>query len=300
LLTEVIESAQGAPEHYIERTFLLLRQGNVEDTSLVVAPNGAPIIGTLLQALTRKQAEEPYGAMIDSLDTIEGDLNNECDNYLNSILSLFGDEDAGSFLEAQLRELLREGIRSKAVETVLGRILMSLERDEDAQGVLLAVLNRFGPDKWLHYYLATVYEALDQVEETENHLRACLKLDPNDPDVMNFLGYVFAEENMNLDEAEDLLERALQLDPENGFYLDSLGWIYYRKGDAERAIDLITRAIRAMATDDAILRDHLGDAYLLKGMVGKALGEWKRALRLDPDLEGVEEKIEKYMKELGE
>ncbi|MCL4692614.1 MAG: tetratricopeptide repeat protein, partial [Candidatus Hydrogenedentes bacterium] len=75
-----------------------------------------------------------------------------------------------------------------------------------------------------------------------------------------------------------------------------LGWVYYRKGKADLAIEYIRRAIQAMERDDAILRDHLGDAYMLKGEKEKAIGEWERARRLDPELEGVQEKIDAQRK----
>jgi tetratricopeptide (TPR) repeat protein len=65
-------------------------------------------------------------------------------------------------------------------------------------------------------------------------------------------------------------------------------------GRAEEAIGLIQRAIYGMDSDDAILRDHLGDAYLLQGDTARAVAEWERAHRLDPELAGVAEKIEKH------
>lgn len=294
ILKGIIEGGLGESEHLLERMFLLLIKGGITDASQAVVPNGAPILGTLIQALVRKQAGEPFLPIIESLDTLEGSLDDECNLYLNTILSLFGQDESAIILQGLLEGLISEGSNTKVVGTVLARTLMLLDRDQQAETVLTQTLQDFGPDKWLHYYLATVSESLNHFEEAEKHLRACLEFDPNDPDTMNFLGYLYAEEDMKLNEALDLLERALQLDPGNGFYLDSMGWIYYRKGDAKKAIDLIKRAIRAMDTDDAILRDHLGDAYFLGGDLEKALPEWKRAQRLDPELEGLDEKIRKH------
>ena len=299
VLTGLIESAETEPEHHIERMFLFLLTDEIEDPSLAIVPSRVPILGTLLKTLIRKQAGEPYQEMVLSIEEIDGDLDSECNLYLNDILVLFGVQESGAFFAEQLQGLLDEGISSSALDTIMGRTLMSMDRDAEAEVVLTRILDRYGPDKWIHFYLATVYENLDRSRDTEKHLRACLEIDPDDPDVMNFLGYVFAENNIKLDEAEELLGRALDKDPDNGFYLDSLGWIYYQKGDGKRAVELIVRAIRSMNTDDAILRDHLGDAYLLQGDVSKALPEWRRALRLDPELEGVKEKIEKHEKRSG-
>jgi tetratricopeptide (TPR) repeat protein len=219
------------------------------------------------------------------------------------LLFVFGEEETGGRLEEMCAGMREEGVQSRRLETVLGRVLMALDRHEEAETVMLEALSAYGPNKWLHYYLAEVYESGGRFRQAEKHLKACLKLDPQDPDLMNFLGYLYAEENVKLDKAERLLERALTIDPDSGFYLDSLGWVYYRKAKkswlhrdryADRAIELIRQAVLAMDTDDAILRDHLGDAYFLKGDVDKAVAEWKRALRLDPELEGVQEKIEKH------
>ncbi len=300
VMTRIIESAEVETRHFLLRSYLLLRQEERANVGLAAAPNGAPILGTALQALVRKKAGEPYERLLDSLDGLDGDLDFECNIYLNEIISLFGREDSGAFLAEALRAVLKEGLRSKSVETVLARVLMSTDRDAEAVEVLDEILGTHGGDKWTHFYLATSHENLKQSAETEKHLRACLEYDPNDADVLNFLGYHLAEEDRKLGEAKDLLERALQMDPENGFYLDSLGWIYYRQGKAELAVDYIRRAIRAMSSDDAILRDHFGDAYLLNGEIANAISQWRRALILDPETEGVQDKIDKYLPRISE
>lgn len=300
VMTRIIESAEVETRHFLLRAYLLMRQEERSNAGLAAAPNGAPLLGTVLQALVRKKMGEPYDRLVESLDGLDGDLDFECNVYLSEIVSLFGRDDAGAFLASQLRALKSEGMRSKSIETILARVLMSTDQDAEAVEVLDGILAVYGGDKWTHYYLATTHENLNQSEQTEKHLRACLDHDPNDADVLNFLGYHLAEEDRKLGEAEDLLERALQMDPENGFYLDSLGWIYYRQGKAELAVDYIQRAIRAMGSDDAILRDHLGDAFLLNRDIANAVSQWRRALVLDREIEGVQEKIEKYLPKIAE
>jgi len=287
--------AQGAeePRYTIEMTYLLLRAGQDEQASEVAAPTAAPIFGTLLHALARKGVGTPYRAILDSLDTLEGDVDVECTNILNELLFLFGEEDTGAFFLSALEAARDEGIHSKTLELIRARILIAQERHEEAEKVLLAALDRFGADKDAHYYLATVYEALDRFGPTERHLLARLALTPDDPEVLNFLGYLYAVENVKLDEAERLLTRALDTEPDNAFYLDSMGWIYYRKGDADRAVEYIRKAILTMDNDDGEVRDHLGDAYLLQGDVERAVAEWERARRLDPSREGIQEKIDR-------
>jgi len=294
LLDGTIAHADSTVSHRLERTYVLLRSGRCSEVAPSDVPAEAPIVGSLMQILVRKGMGRQYGTLVESLDEIESDIDGECNDYLIELVFLFGKDDAGGFFAQALGELLSEGAQSKAIQTMLSRVYMALDRDEEAETLLLAALDSFGPDKWLHYYLATIYEEADRVRDAETHLKACLELDPLDPEIMNFLGYMYAEEAIELDEAERLLVRALEIDPDNAYYLDSLGWVYYRKGEADRAIDLIRRAIFGMDTDDAILRDHLGDAYLLRGDLDKAIAEWEHALRLDPKIEGVREKLESH------
>jgi tetratricopeptide (TPR) repeat protein len=300
MMTRVIESAEVDTRHHLMRTYVMLKRGEEMQPALAAAPNGAPLLGTLLQALVRRAAGEPYDKQLASLDSIDGDLDYECTAYLNGIISLFGVNEAGPFLIDRFQELVAEGVNSRVLLMVLSRALMSIERDEEAVDVLNEVVETYGSEKWVQYYLATAHENLKNASLTEQHLRECLRLDPSDPDVLNFLGYFLADHDEKLTEAQKLIERALQIDPENGFYLDSLGWIYFRQGKGALAVEYIRRAIRAMSSDDAILRDHLGDAYLLDHDIANAVAQWRRALRLDPDIEGVQEKVEKYLPRISE
>lgn len=293
ILTEIVESANVDVGHHIQRSYVYLHDPDVEANFIATAPNDAPLLGTVLQMMARREKGEPNDSIARSLDSVEGDLDFECNVYLGGLLSRYGSEEAGGFLADRIQLLLKDGHRSRVLLTVMGRAYLFADRHEEALSTFNEVLEEYGSDKWTHYYLASVYESLDNAKKAEDELRKTLEHDPNDPDVLNFLGYLLADEDLRLKEAEELIERALLNDPENGFYLDSLGWVYFRQGKGDEAVEYIKRAIRAMNSDDAVLRDHLGDAYLLSGDVDEAVAEWERAHRLDPELEGVSEKIEK-------
>ena len=293
-VTTLCEQAGAEARHHLQRMYLLLRAGHPGEAGRAVPPNDAPIMGTVLRACARKLAGEPYLPLLESLDEIDGDIDAESHDYLQEILFLYGAEPTGAFLLELMRDINAEGLQSQRFNILQARILMALDRHREAAPVLLATLDRFGADKWLHYYLAIIYDELKEPANTEKHIEACLQLDPDDPDVLNFLGYFFADNNKNLDRAETLIKRALELSPDNGFYLDSLGWVYYRQGKVDLAIEYIRRSILRLERDDAVVRDHLGDAYLLKGEADKAVEEWERAHRLDPELEGVAEKLNRH------
>ncbi len=296
-LRTVVDGDSDAADR-IGLVYLLVRAKRFPEALEALPAEGAPFLATLFQAVARKGAGEPYLPVLTSIDQVEGDLDAEGVDVLNELLFLFGKESVGAFLLDTLTSFRGEGVESRILDTLDGRILLGLNRDRDAVDTLERALERWGADPLIHYYLATAYEKLNEFEPTERHLKAYLGFRPDDPDALNFLGYLYAEQNLKLDEAEALLNRALAISPNNGFYLDSLGWVYYRRGDADKAIELIQRAIIAMDGDDAELRDHLGDAYLLKGDLKRALAEWRRALRLNPKLKGVEEKIRQHEKDV--
>lgn len=296
ILTKLIEGQHVTVNHHLYRSYVYLRDPEASDTHIASAPNDAPIFGSILQILVKQHEEEPYTAMINALDSIEGDLDYECNALVGRLVGRYGQEEAGIFLADRLQALVDDGAKSKALLTVLGRILLFTDQPEKGLAAFQQILDFFGGDKWTHFYLATTYEELNDAKRAEKHLRKTLEYDPNDPDVLNFLSYLLAEEDQHLKEAKEMVERALLNDPQNGFYLDTLGWIYYRQGKGKEAVDYIKRAIRAMSSDDAVLRDHLGDAYLITGDKKRAVAEWKRAIRMDPELEGVAEKIKKYTK----
>ena len=175
-----------------------------------------------------------------------------------------------------------------------GRLLIYLDRPAEALDLLNQIHVEGNEQKYVLYHRALACEMLGDKENTEVNLLAYLVLDPQDPVMLNFLGYFYAEENKHLEEALQLLNLALAISPEDPFYLDSLGWIYYRLGDYTKAEELVRKAIYGMDADDAILRDHLGDIYQARGKIKEALEEWRRALRLDPSLDTVREKFEAH------
>lgn len=295
VLRTVLASENAQPKHHVLASLVLLRSGKAAEAEQA-APATAPIYGTLLRALARKAQGQPHQAPVESLDAVESDVDQESVEILNDLNYLLGKELGGAALYAEF-STLQEGVApSRALTLVRGRILMGLERYQEAADLMAPLYTPDTTDKVLLYYLSDANEKLKNTPEAEKYLQAYLALDPENAEMLNFLGYMYADRNMKLDEAQKLIEKALQIDPGNPYYLDSLGWVHFRKGDAKEAIAHIQRAIYGMSSDDAILRDHLGDAYLLNGEPEKALAEWKRAYRLDPKLPGVQEKIDQHGK----
>ena len=123
-----------------------------------------------------------------------------------------------------------------------------------------------------------MYEKLKKFDAAEAEFRKVLELNPKNSSALNYLGYMFADQNTRLQEAHDLIQRALEEEPNNGAYLDSLGWVYYRMGKLEQAESNLRRALERFAKDPTI-HDHLGDVYFKQGRLKEAIDEWQISLR---------------------
>jgi tetratricopeptide (TPR) repeat protein len=131
-------------------------------------------------------------------------------------------------------------------------------------------------------------------------LRKSIALDPeNSAEACNYLGYMWADHNMNLDEAETMIRRALESEPNNASYLDSLGWVEFRKGQFDRALDNLLRAAKAAEREDPVVFEHIGDTYLKLNRIREALEAWQKALTLDPKNKNLADKIQTTKKTIG-
>ena len=119
----------------------------------------------------------------------------------------------------------------------------------------------------------------------------CLGLDPDFPEALNYLGYLWADRGENLERARDLIERALKVQPDNAAYLDSMGWVLYRLKRHPEALEYMLRAVKAESPADQTVLDHLGDVYAALNQFAEARAAWTKSLALKPD-EAVKKKLE--------
>ncbi len=132
----------------------------------------------------------------------------------------------------------------------------------------------------IHFRLAVLYEKQHKRDDSIQEIKKVLKLEPNNPDAQNFLGYTYAESGINLDEAEKLVREALQAKPNSGHIIDSLGWVFYKKGQYGKAVAELERAHHIMPHDGTVA-EHLGDAYFQQKRYRDALRTYRHALRLE-------------------
>jgi Flp pilus assembly protein TadD len=118
--------------------------------------------------------------------------------------------------------------------------------------------------------------------EAEADLKAALALKPEEPELLNYLGYSWIDRGERLPEAMAMVEKAVAANPKSGAMIDSLGWAHYRLADYKKAVEFLEQAVELDAGDPEI-NNHLGDAYWRVGRRDEAQFQWRRVLTLDPD-----------------
>ncbi|MCR9089655.1 MAG: tetratricopeptide repeat protein [Rhodobacteraceae bacterium] len=177
------------------------------------------------------------------------------------------------------------------VHLALADTLRRLDRFEEAIPPYDRAIELIGePDRryWSVYFSRGIaLERTDRWEEAERDFRLALELEPEQPQVLNYLGYSLVEMKIKLDEALDMIERAVAGRPDDGYITDSLGWVLYRLGRYDEAVGHMERAAE-LTPVDPIINDHLGDVYWAVGRQLEAQFQWRRALSFDPEPEEAE------------
>ena len=180
----------------------------------------------------------------------------------------------------------------------LGNLLRYIHRFHDAIRAYDRAFDRIDTIKksdWsLYYNLGIALERTKQWARAEDNFLKALELEPDQPFVLNYLGYSWVEQGRNLGRARKMIEKAVSQRREDGYIVDSLGWVLYRLGEWEDAARHLERAV-LLRPQDAVINDHLGDALWRVGRRNEARFQWNRALTLEPDanlVKGIENKLE--------
>lgn len=173
---------------------------------------------------------------------------------------------------------------------VLGNMMRGRSKFQEAVDAYSRALKFIGPvtkRHWSIYYFRGIsYERTKQWEKAEVDLKKALELAPDQPLVLNYLGYSWVEQKLHLDRAMNMIRKAVKLRPADGYIVDSLGWAHYRLGDFENATKSLERAV-GLKPDDPVINDHLGDAYWRVGRKLEARFQWQHAHDLKPEPENL-------------
>lgn len=198
-----------------------------------------------------------------------------------------------------LRDLAASYPQAVAPLIQLGDLRRRQERWEaavDAYRGAFARLPAGREEPWaLHYSLGVALERAGRWPEAERAFLKALDLNPDHPLVLNYLGYSWIDQGINLERGKALIERAVSQRPNDGFIVDSLGWAHYLLGEYQAAVVELERAVE-LAPADPTINEHLGDALWQVGRRNEARFQWQRALSLDPEPD-VAEAIEKKLRD---
>ena len=168
--------------------------------------------------------------------------------------------------------------------SVLGDLLRYDEQyleAADAYTDAIAITGGESPADWRFYYVRGIaYERAGEWPKAEADFKRALELNPDQPQVLNYLGYSWIDMDMHLDEALEMIETAVEAQPMDGYIIDSLGWAFYKLGRLDEAVETLERAVMLLPSDPEI-NDHLGDAYWKAGRRLEARFQWNIARSVD-------------------
>jgi tetratricopeptide (TPR) repeat protein len=206
----------------------------------------------------------------------------------------------------EARELLDKLYQSHNDIEAIIRIGDLYRAEEDYKNALKAynraaklLGNEVGEDYWhLLYARGMSYEREGKWSQAEKDLEKALSFRPDHPYILNYLGYSWADQGLNLEKSLELIEKAVSLRPTDGYIVDSLGWVYFMLGRYNEALPHLEKAAELLSYDP-VINDHLGDVYWQVGRKLEARFQWERAINYndDPELtKKVQEKLDNGLK----
>jgi tetratricopeptide (TPR) repeat protein len=255
--------------------------------SLMLRPQSAFTLAALanVQELTKR-----YDAAIATYNRIPANtpLQHAIEIRKGVNLNLLEKVDEAKVLLEQLAAKSPNDV--KALVT-LGDIMRSHKRYPEAieyYNRVIALTPKPEAKHWTYWYArGTSYERLKNWPAAEVDLQRALQLSPDQPLVLNYLGYSWIDQNRNLKQGLAMIEKAVAAKPDDGYIVDSLGWAHYRLGNYREAVRHLERAVE-LRPEDPVLNDHLGDAYWRVGRTREARFQWDQALTLKPEPEDAE------------
>ncbi|UYN99575.1 MAG: tetratricopeptide repeat protein [Devosia sp.] len=197
-------------------------------------------------------------------------------------LDSMGDREAAL---RRLRNIVATTPNDLDAVSVLGDLLRYDEQyleSADAYTKALEISGGEAPADWRFYYVRGIsYERAQEWPKAEADFLRALELNPNQPQVLNYLGYSWIDMDMHLERALGMIEKAVEAQPQDGYIIDSLGWAFYKLGRIDEAVATLERAVLLLPNDPEI-NDHLGDAYWVAGRRLEANFQWNVARSVDP------------------
>lgn len=287
--TPAVRNAQdGIAETYLAMAATLRQQNNNDTAHLVLRLALAmrpDFTAARLLLADVQDAGKHRSSAIDTLEDVPDTDPLHAVAELRRAVLLDGDGDTDDAV-ALLNTLAEQHPDRPEPLAQLGDVLRRKNRYTEAIAALDGALARVAvPSRanWgLFFERGVAHERAGNWARAEADFLYALELFPDQPSVLNYLGYTWTEQNRNLDRARAMIERAVAQRPNDGAFLDSLGWVMLRQGDKAGALQHLERAAQ-LQPEDAVINGHYGDALEAVGRVREAEFQWRRALTLSPE-----------------
>ncbi len=264
---------------YVEKKNYPEAVAKLEET-LVMAPESDKVrfyLAALFEEMKENEKALKY------FQEVPADSNFYSESVIHSafILKQKGNLSAAS---AVLEKGLDQKPENPQMFSLYAAIMDARNEFEKALGRLEQGLERFPNQPQLLFYYGTLNDKLGKKEVMLQTMKKVIEIDPKYTQAFNYLAYTYAEEASNLSEAESLARKAHQLSPEDPFIMDTLGWVLYKQGRVREAIPWLESA-QSQQPSESIIADHLGDAYIQHRLPEKAKLMYQRAMELEQDRE---------------
>lgn len=219
----------------------------------------------------RRNADIQIGVNLDTLDKTD-----DAKKHLQTLIAARPDDHEATLA---LANILRARKQFAECGEFYGRAITQIGKPERGN--------------WATFYFRGICHERDKKwDKAEADFKQALELFPDQPHVLNYLGYSWIDQGINLDEGMKMIKRAVDQRQDDGYIVDSLGWAYYRIGDFEEAVKHLERAVE-LRPEDPTINDHLGDAYWKVGRRLEAQFQWSHARDLKPESDELEKILAK-------
>ncbi|MBI2817375.1 MAG: tetratricopeptide repeat protein [Acidobacteria bacterium] len=194
--------------------------------------------------------------------------------------SLLASAGQSSAAVALLKPLLKNNADDREIWLAIARVYQQDRQFDQARDAVAKAGESSESDQeqhYIHFLYGSIWERQKDYKRAEQEFRKALEIDPDNAMTLNYLGYMWADQGVNLDEAIKYIQRALEMEPNSAAYLDSLGWAYYKQNRLDLAQQYLEKAVQRLSSDPTIL-DHLADVYFSQGRYRDAQAKWKAAL----------------------
>ncbi len=275
---------------------LHLRSGKLENAIKLLEPlaaRGHSTEAVYMLAVIHYQQKENERAM-KLLQTIKPESGNFEDSVYLQVRILMEQQQVTGAIKLLKQTIDNRELNHPGFYTLLASLYMDRQQIKKGYAILDKGLKRYPDNAQIYFEYALLLEQDGAQKQAIERMKKVLQLKPDHAEALNYLGYTWADNNINLEKALDYVQRSMRLKPHNGYIQDSLGWVYFRMGKLGQAVQEMLKALKLEPSDPHIY-EHLGEIYQKQGNLEKALQAYKKARKLfkkQADKKRMQEKID--------